>query len=456
MGRLPYEVYLKIFKQLSSRDIFSCVLVCKEWKRPAENCLFTNLCIVNDQNLEKAITFFVNHPTIASTVEDLTIRDNSNIHSYLTQIRQLCPNLKAFNIETLSSKRGKLDVTETGAWKKLAFLSIEEEYCGEEFLSASELILSSCCPNITKMYINIADPELDDDAQRQYFARVFNALKSAPKLSRLEVTYVYCAVQDLEIIHKNVPNLSSLTFTTPTFCFGTSWLRNIEPTHLNGFRVEFLPSIGQAHHETIIADLYEYIGKKYSGLKVLQAVLDPDFDFEREELAYVFELFDILSLEEYLLPVFERSPGLELYDQVFVPFSGVIAEEMDRCGIQLVSLKLYVEANTVRDQCNALLNSQQSRYLYQLSLVKVDEVGGSFTETQLIEAFQANDITMNNLTILSIEGGTSPVNITVLGGFLKFLPQLQIIKLCNRLILYLKMKILFCQSQVLCQWILVF
>lgn len=427
MERLPHEVKSKIFEALSFCDKFNCLLVSKDWNKFVKPCLYKDIAVRNSGTLTNAMIFFEKYRELAKHVRHLDISDCSNIFLHLPRLQQLFPDLKRLFWKITDSvfwyRTPPQRCTTIGIWRKLKEIHTVESIDGDEPFIA-EWILSNYCPGVAELSMCLFESERSEALQER-FLNVFMLMKNAPQLTKLVTNYIYCSMNDLEILHHNTPNLKSLTLSNITF--STVSTSSPKPTSLSELKIQY----GMVDREEvllqgpIILSLINYIARKYIGLSALAITA---------KLTYLnLNLIDPIQTEQRILPLFSQCPRLSNYNVMLCPLTNSLLQEMDRCGIQLHYIKLYLTRNTVNNQCLALVGSNQLGSITRLSIVTICNVGLEELSREETTEMKALEILnqMNNLTSVTLESHVLPICLTVLLFYVNQMTRLTHISLKN-------------------------
>lgn len=422
MEQLPYEIQLDIFKSLTNQEKLAYSYVSKDWNRLVKPYLFSNVIIQNDLNLTNAIAYFYKHTRIATTVCHFGIKVCGNALLYLPQIQGLLPNLEKLKFS--SNKELQLvfppEITcVSGAWNNLKEL-VASELVTTNNLTLVEQVMSHPCPKLTRLSFDMLGKSLF--MNEKTFDRVANKMHNAPQLSKLDISSTIGLCLNLETIHQNAPNLKSLALSHLESIKPTNFTGSLETVRLADLSVQFF----EEPDDTVFT--FDYIIGKYIGLT--------SFSLTVESGEWVFEDFPTDELERLTLPLFARCPQLKYYDQSFFPLTPTILNEMERCGIHLEGIKLYIDGENVERQCRALSNSNQSNHITRLFLSLQDRSPDDADEddeyayledlhdVQIVTKALAS-LVVKNLTDITIKANRfNQICLSELNGFLNTMPQL--------------------------------
>lgn len=419
MKQLPTEIWHEILQLLAEQDKLTCLLVSRYWNKSIRFHLLKHAKIRNDIDLNNAIAYFEKYPELANNVLHLEIKMCKNIILYLPRVQQLFRNLEI--LEWCSGK--KLQVARYpllypwsfDAWNNLKELRISEPL-NYSFSAMFEIILGSTCPNLTKLSLEIMDYVQELTAfynlEEDRCALSARLLENAPQLSHLEITSFHSTLSSLEIIHKSLPNLKSLKLPNLWICQYDIPNYPVEKVQLDDLYLDINLDI-----DTLV--VFRYIVEKYTGLKSFQMIIQDDAEIYHTPAA---------ELEAITLPLFARCPQLTHYDQFHFPFTQAVADQMDRCGIQLKTIKLYVNQQTVEPQCTALRDSNQSKFINHVYL-RLQNMEQTETVDQELDAHlipQALELLANlsNMTKLTLHSNDSLLCFQEFPIFLNRLPHL--------------------------------
>lgn len=403
MKQLPAEIWHKILQLLAEKDKLACLLVSTYWNKSIRPHLFNHIKIRNDIDLADAIFYFETYSELAGNVLHLEIKMCENIILSLPRIQQLFRNLE--KLSWFSDK--ELQLTRyppqyfrvLDPWNDLKELHISETLSYDQCSLFELIIRRGLCPNLTKLSLEILDIIREGNRFTRNLERCASSVEmmaNATQLSHLEITSFEGSLKLLGFLHKKLPKLDSLKLHDLRLHDYSVPIGPLETVQLADLHLDPGLSI-----DPLL--LFDYIVRKYTGLKSLQIIID-------RATSSVCHVLPAAELEIMILPLFARCPQLTYYDQCYFKFTPTIANEMDLCGIQLKTIKLYVDQKIVKSQCTALGDSNQRKFVNHVFLRllnSIPEENESFDQTldahmisQALESL-ANLTNMTKLTLQS-------------------------------------------------------
>ncbi|KAI8881455.1 hypothetical protein K501DRAFT_274615 [Backusella circina FSU 941] len=396
---LPSEILHQIFLLFDQQQKVECMLVCRHWAHViTTSSLFHTVRMSSMSGLNKLVDKIQREPEQGTKVHRLVLNLSIKENFDMSVIPALFPNIRVFYLYQCENRKS-LRTMNVQPWYK--YMETMGEYSGLHL--AEQLLASSMCSNLKKLSINV---EFWD-------AEIIPLLVNAPSLTELRMTNVFLTIDDLEVLHMNLPRLQTMIFR---YCeLNRSRLpTDIQPApSVMALRMNFSEIFEKATRKTLL----QYIGKKYTNLAEL-TISEDFYHFKREEV-------DMLYTDGWI-PLFQ-SLGAHLktlrIDPQGVP-SNLFAL-LDDAGCRIENIQ--IDEASLRTTLASFKKSRQSKYIQSLVLMDEGKGFGNFDwleglsqlrQLKLIclhgNIIHLNDLLQNCLTTLeslSIESGKLEFNI---------------------------------------------
>jgi hypothetical protein len=211
---------------------------------------------------------------------------------------------------------------------------------------ARQTLASGVCPLLTNISIGSL-------YEGENGSNIIRLLENAPALISLEMNGVFLTLSDLDLLHENVPSLTSLSLIVSSICRGESILPVIIPastvTKLELHGVE-LPEPADE------LALYQYIGRKYTNVSDLQCLTN----------VASTEVYDSAKVYYDGFMSFAKKRGSNLtglnmmMEERFIDF--IFELDALGCQIKTLSFDYYVGHSTIEK----LAQSKQTDYIQSL------------------------------------------------------------------------------------------
>ncbi|KAI8887993.1 hypothetical protein K501DRAFT_330216 [Backusella circina FSU 941] len=321
MNNLPFEILNQIFVLLHSQHKVECMTVCRQWRHVIESSsLFHTIRVSDMTQMNKLIERVQREPTQGTKVERLILDLEPSDGFDMETIPILFPNVRVFIAFNIMEDAGYNTSTERSAPPHPWHNHIEHiaEYASG--INIPQLLTSSMCLRLTKLSIYGND--------EQHGRYIIDLLVNAPALKTLSILGFCFNLTDFESLHKNVPNLQSLSIDdTEINCD----IKNADIKPATSVTTFELKSTGVFLAKDEI-ELLLYISKKYPNLLELSygVVILDEVDYD---LGMVYH--------DGLVPFMKglgtrlNTLSLGLNNEIIFPF-----ELLDNAGCQIKKLVL--------------------------------------------------------------------------------------------------------------------
>jgi hypothetical protein len=205
MDKLPVELLHKIFIQLDLQQKLACLTVCRSWWRVLDKYRLFNSIVLqkSDDQLNRFMDMFKRLPERAAQVEELTISLHKDTRFNRRELLHLFPNARKMEVDHYSGEWRLLDhftqdMDLTHSNSKVEFLS-DVYHCE----LVSQMVYSRLGSRLKALCLK--------DMYLQDTSTILSQLKDLPVLKTLTLESAILVIDELELLHKNVPSIQELT-----------------------------------------------------------------------------------------------------------------------------------------------------------------------------------------------------------------------------------------------------
>jgi hypothetical protein len=368
MDKLPPELLHKIFFHLNLQERLGCLTICRRWWSVLDKySLFCRIELENEgDRFNRFMDMFKRLPERAAQIEEFSIELHKDTPFNRRELFEIFPNARKMEVDHCWGEVSSLhshftqDIDQIHSNSKVEFLS-DFYHCE----LVSQMVYSKLGSRLKTLCLK--DMSIPDTPT------ILSQLKDLPVLKTLALQSAGLEIDDLELLHKNVPSIQEL---------------NLDPLYLKGsMPSEVIPASSITKLKFYGSDpedvntlclIYQYMAKKYTN------VTEVDFhdvgldDYEPSERKY-FYLNGYLDFLKLIGPIKDEL-SLEYVPNGVNPF-----EVLDAVDSKIQYLDLYGrESETILQD---LSRSNQSKYVQALILIdaKLDSIHVIKNMTSLTE-----------------------------------------------------------------------
>ncbi|KAI9366542.1 hypothetical protein BD770DRAFT_405817 [Pilaira anomala] len=376
--KLPIEIIQDIAYYLPNRDITTCQIICKKWYKKFISITYYCVRIKGamqfkkffDHTLKNSIYPGGSDYAVGTQIRKLIV-ENGHIEPFiLGQLPQLCPYLQVFMFDGIvlshearkepfqhyQQRRNKEELEKIKSnfihWK---YMRRFVEYNG---IHATHAMLG-ISSQLTHISVQFSNPNDKTNSKLSFIKSLINA----PLLKSLSIERIYLSVTELELIHRNAPNLHYLSLLNTVFT-------PIPPEFLLQ-KVELAKHLYDVHFvdgnfSDDILQWLKYISQKYINVKTLglgSCSFIPQDDKSTE-------VFDKKTYQDQLMQIATRFTRLKILRVSSFVLGHKFFDLLDRNGKGLKELTLGNGLSPIQleKELTHLMHSRQRHTLDSLSL----------------------------------------------------------------------------------------
>jgi hypothetical protein len=365
MAELPIDILHLLFPLLEQRDKVECMVVCHLWHRIISHySLFRVVRVGHRKQLDKLIETVRKQPLKGTKIERLILDLRLDEDFDMAVLVDLLPDIRDFVALDIRHHHVDMDSIEKRPQHPWC-CSVESMTEFTSDINTTTLLASGICSRLTKIAMEGEGGQPVDG-----FIRL---LGNAPALRMLDMSQYYISLDDLELLHKTAPHLTSLVLET--IGFDCTYLpSNIEPA--STVKVLKINSSSLYAGDDSITHL-QYVMKKYTNLTEFSYdIISFDYDeteFETRYKASIASYMKVLGPQLHTL-------SLHLESERPNPFATFDFDALDKGQCQIRNLSLGHEIRS--SMLDQLVQTSQVNYIQSLTInVLIDCSGLDWLES---------------------------------------------------------------------------
>ncbi|KAI8075412.1 uncharacterized protein B0P05DRAFT_547415 [Gilbertella persicaria] len=360
MDRLPKEIIYMIIKDFSFEQKLTMASVCKSWHKATHRCiLYDKIAFygTQDQLIQTVESFKTKG--LQAQVTEFTIHCDDITLSLVLGLPMQFPHIKTFHVKSRMdiyidtfSMRGPNRVNLENQWTSIK----KSRKINTDIGIWSYLLESPHQPGRTTLSLGVHHGTLPDaffQTALPYFSHL--------RLEKITIDQVELGYDVVERLHKALTDISCVSFHNVSLDDSDTMML-VPTTKANTTQLMLKGLFSDATHpidrEELLNEWILYIAEKYPHLTSLTMI-----GTTLMESVFARNFFSLIQIAEQC----HRLKHLDIHSCAFI---SPVFRAMQKHGIQLESLTLYLENDADSSQLEALATSTQTRYLKKL---RIDE-----------------------------------------------------------------------------------